>query len=93
MIDGGCHSGQGYVEITDASPYVTIDQFKTHIISSVSFVKSIMSFLSSKRNDTTYFVDAVKNITLAFQELREENDDYKFKVDKIIKQTKIKLDI
>jgi hypothetical protein len=38
-------------------------------------------------------VDAVKNITLAFQELREENDDYKFKVDKIIKQTKIKLDI
>lgn len=72
---------------------IGVEDYKTHIISSVSFVKSIMSFLSSKRNDTTYFVEAIKNIKLAFQELREENDDYKFKVDKIIKQTKIKLDI
>jgi hypothetical protein len=58
----------------------------------VSFVKSIISFLSSHRDDTKYFVNAIKNIKLALKDLREVNDDYKYKVDRIIKETKIELD-
>ena len=71
----------------------SLQQYKTHIIDSVLFVESIISFLSSQRDDTTYFVNAIKNIKLALKDLREESDDYKFKVDYIIKKTNIELDI
>jgi hypothetical protein len=72
---------------------ISVEVYKNYIKSSMSFVVSIISFVSSKRDDTTDFVNAIKNIKLALKDLREENDDYKFKVDYIIKKTNIKLDI
>lgn len=65
------------------------DIYKKFILKSPSFTKNIISFLTSKRNDTGHFTDAIKNIKLALNELRDENDDYKFKVEKILKETGI----
>lgn len=65
------------------------DIYKKFILESPSFTKNIISFLTSKRNDTNHFTDAIKNIKLALNELKDENDDYKFKVEQIFKETGI----
>lgn len=64
-----------------------------YIESSSTFTKSIINFISSKRNDKDHFQNAIKNIKKALKNLQERNKDYKFKVDKIIEETKIKLDV
>lgn len=71
---------------------IRVEDYKNNIINSSSFVNAIIDFLSSKRNDKSYFVDAIKNIKKALQELSNENEDYKFKVDKILKETKVQFD-
>jgi hypothetical protein len=75
---------------------ISVEKYKTHIISSESFAESIIYFLSSDIHSINYFIDyfvnAIKNIKLALKDLREESDDYRFKIDYIIKKTNIKLD-
>jgi hypothetical protein len=71
---------------------ISVETYKAHIISSVSFVESIIDFLSAEINHTSHFANATKNIKLALKDLREVNNDYKYKVDKIIERTNIKLD-
>jgi hypothetical protein len=75
---------------------ISVEEYKTHIISSVSFAENIMYFLSSYIHNMKYFIDyfanAIKNIKLALKDLREVSDNYKYKVDYIIKKTNIKLD-
>jgi hypothetical protein len=71
---------------------ISVEEYKNYIKSSESFVEIIISFLSSSISNTSHFANATKNIKLAFKDLREVNDDYKYKVDNIIKKTNIKLD-
>ncbi len=70
---------------------INADIYKKHILSSSTFTKSIVKFLSSKKDDKNHFVNAVTNIKKALKNLREEKEDYKFKVNKIVKETGITL--
>jgi hypothetical protein len=69
------------------------ETYLEYIESSSTFTKSIINFILSKRNDKDHFQNAIKNIKRALKNLQERNKDYKFKVDKIIEKTQIKLDI
>ncbi len=71
---------------------LTSDIYKKFILESPSFTKKIISFLSSKRNDTDSFTHAIKNIKLALNELKNENENYRFKVEEIFKKTGIESD-
>ena len=57
--------------------------YKEFILKSSSCTKNIISFLFSKRYSESYFREAINNIKIALDELKEENDDYKFKVERI----------
>ncbi len=66
--------------------------YKDYIEFSPSFTKSIVSFLSSKKYSDSSFSSAIRNIKEALRQLQDENDDNKFKVDKIIQTTGMSLD-
>ena len=61
--------------------------YQQYIELSPNFTSSIIRFLSSKSINDIHFKNAIKNIKEALENLRTENDDYKFKVDKIFKET------
>ncbi len=66
---------------------IEISIYQQYVESSPNFTTSIVRFLSSKSINDTYFKNAIKNIKEALDNLRTKNDDYKFKVDKIFKET------
>lgn len=65
---------------------IEVNLFKQYIIESASFTKNLIKFVNSHKDDTTYFYTAISNIKEAFISLRQENNDYKFKIDKIVKE-------
>lgn len=65
---------------------ISFDIYKKFILESPSFTKNIISFLLAKKNDTGHFNNAITNIKFALDELKDENEDYAFKVEKIYKQ-------
>lgn len=70
---------------------LTPNIYKEYILKSPSFVKNIVSFLLNQ-NKTKHFNEAVENIKKALITLRDEKDDYKFKVDKICNKAQIALE-
>ena len=46
---------------------------------------NIIEDFIKKGDEDNYFSQAIKNIKQALQELANENEDYKFKVEKILK--------
>lgn len=68
------------------------DIYKKFILESPSFTKDIVYFLSKHKKDTSNFKEAVESIKKALKSLREENDDYKFKVDEICKKIQLQLE-
>lgn len=71
---------------------IEVELYKQYIIESSSFTKNLIKFVSSHKDDTTHFYTAISNIKEAFISLRQENNDYKFKIDKITKEFGIKLE-
>ncbi len=65
---------------------IKVESYKQYIVESASFTKNLIKFVSSHNNDTTHFNTAVNNIKEALASLRKENNDYKFKIDKIVKE-------
>ena len=61
-----------------------VEKYKEIILENQSFVIDIEDFIK-KGDEDNYFSQAVKNIKKALQELANENEDYKFKVEKILK--------
>lgn len=61
-----------------------VEKYKEIILENQSFVIDIEDFIK-KGDEDNYFSQAIKNIKQALQELANENEDYKFKVEKILK--------
>ncbi|AZV47327.1 hypothetical protein C3L23_08590 [Nautilia sp. PV-1] len=62
---------------------ISKSKYKECIISNPAFVEVIIRFLKAKKRDDIYFRSAIKNILKVLEELEEENESYKFKVEKI----------
>lgn len=65
---------------------ISSKKYKSFILESSSFSENIISFLFSWCNSDNNFKQAIVNIKEAFDELKNENEDYSFKVEKIYKQ-------
>lgn len=64
---------------------VEVKKYKEMILTNPTFVLDVVDFIKKGENDK-YFSQAVKNIKKALEELSNQNDDYKFKVERILKQ-------
>lgn len=65
---------------------ISSKKYKFFILESSSFSENIISFLFSWCNSDNNFKQAIVNIKEALDELKNENEDYSFKVEKIYKQ-------
>lgn len=65
---------------------ISSKKYKSFILESSSFSENIISFLFSWCNSDNNFKQAIVNIKEALDELKNENEDYSFKVEKIYKQ-------
>lgn len=64
------------------------EKYKSFILESSDFSENIISFLFSRYNSDNNFKQAIINIEEALNELKNENEDYAFKVEKIYNQIK-----
>ena len=67
---------------------ISSKKYKSFILESSSFSENIISFLFSRYNSDNNFKQAIVNIKEALDELKNENEDYAFKVEKIYNQIK-----
>ncbi|MDK2061479.1 P-loop NTPase fold protein [Aliarcobacter butzleri] len=67
---------------------ISSKKYKSFILESSSFSENIISFLFSWCNSDNSFKQAIVNIKEALDELKNENEDYAFKVEKIYNQIK-----
>lgn len=65
---------------------ISSKKYKFFILESSFFSENIISFLFSWCNSDNNFKQAIVNIKEALDELKNENEDYSFKVEKIYKQ-------
>ena len=72
---------------------IEVNLYKQYIIESASFTENLMKFLKSHAFHSANFYPAVSNIRKALISLREESNDYKFKIDKMIKDFRIELEV
>jgi len=72
---------------------IEVNLYKQYIIESASFTENLMKFLKSHAFHPANFYPAVSNIRKALISLREESNDYKFKIDKMIKDFRIELEV
>ena len=65
---------------------ISSKKYKSFILESSSFSENIISFLFSWCNSDNNFKQAIVNIKEALDELKKENEDYAFKVERIYNQ-------
>ncbi|MCT7492525.1 KAP family NTPase [Aliarcobacter cryaerophilus] len=64
---------------------VEVKKYKEIILTNPDFVLDVVDFIKKSEEDK-YFGQAVKNIKKALEELSSQSDDYKFKVERILKE-------
>ncbi len=64
---------------------VEVKKYKEIILTNPDFVLDVVDFIKKGEEDK-YFGQAVKNIKKALEELSSQSDDYKFKVERILKE-------
>lgn len=64
---------------------VEVKKYKEMILTNPNFVLDVVDFIKKGDSDE-YFSQAFKNIKKALEELSNQNDDYKFKVERILKK-------
>ncbi|WP_066161424.1 P-loop NTPase family protein [Aliarcobacter skirrowii] len=64
---------------------VEVKKYKEIILTNPEFVLDVVDFIKKSEEDK-YFSQAVKNIKKALEELSSQSDDYKFKVERILKE-------
>lgn len=64
---------------------VEVKKYKEMILTKPDFVLDVVDFIKKGEEDK-HFAQAVKNIKKALQELSSQSDDYKFKVERILKE-------